>query len=158
MHDDSRQQLTDRFVDVVEYLNQQLHSGPKEEWGELDMTIPQIKALAVLQQGEPMRMGGIAAQLGSTLSATSTIVDRLVNKGLVARNLDPVDRRAVVCQLTSEGHEAVARIWRIGRVRILQVLERLDGEQLEIVVGVLELLSRAVRDTAQGAGEAPTTD
>lgn len=155
MQDNSRQQLADRFVVLVEYLNQQMHTGPKQEWDGMDLTIPQIKALSVLQQGSSMRMGQIAGQLGSTLSAASTIVDRLVNKGLVARNLDPGDRRAVVCELTAQGHEAVAGVWRIGRIRIDQVLERLDSEELETVVGALELLSRTVDDNLQSAGDSP---
>lgn len=147
MHEDSRQALADRFIELVEYLNQQMHTGPKQEWDGMDLTIPQIKALAVLQYGGSLRMGQIARQLGSTLSATSTIVDRLVNKGLVARNLDPGDRRAVVCELTDQGRESVAAVWRIGRMRIDQVLERLDTEQLETVVHTLELLSRTVDDS-----------
>ena len=153
MHSDSRQRFADRFVVLVEYLNQQMHTGPKQEWDGMDLTIPQIKALAVLQLGGPMRMGKIAQQLGSTLSATSTIVDRLVNKGLVARNLDPGDRRAVVCELTAQGHEAVVGVWRIGRVRIDQVLERLDAEQLETVVHALELLSTSVDDALKPSGD-----
>ena len=158
MHDDSRQRLTDRFVELVEHLNRQLHSGPKEEWGDFNLTIPQIKALSVLQHGGPMRMGEIARQQNSTLSATSTIVDRLVNKGLVARGTDPDDRRVVVCELTAQGHEAAAKLWRIGRVRILPLLAQMDDAQLGFVVAGLEVLAHTAAETLGTASVPPAAD
>lgn len=149
MNDESRHQLAERFVELVEYLNREMHSGPREEWGGIDLTIPQVKALAVLQRGESMRMGEIARELSSTLSATSTIVDRLVNKNLVARRSHPADRRVVECELTAQGHKAMVEFWRIGRLRITPLLERMDSEQLAIVVRGLELLSRKVKEVQE---------
>ena len=157
MQDGSKQQLTDRFVELVEQMNQQMHCRPLDEWEGLDLTIPQIKTLAVLQHQGPQRMGSISNCLGTTLSAATSIIDRLVDKDLVQRTPDPADRRVVICQLTRPGQEAVERFWRIGRMRIVELSESLDTEELETVVRGMELLCRAVQASTRidGAPESP---
>lgn len=139
-----KQQLTDRFVELVEHLNQHLHCRPMDEWEGLDLTIPQIKTLALLQDQGPMRMGNISNSLGSALSATTNIVDRLVDKSLVERVPDQDDRRVVNCQLTAQGRDAMEQFWRIGRMRILEVVDQLEAGQLQRVVEGFELLCGAV--------------
>ena len=67
---------------MVEQLNQRMHCQPPDDWADLELTIPQIRALMSLQPG-PQRMGNISSYLGSTLSSTTSIMDRLVDKGLV---------------------------------------------------------------------------
>ncbi|MDE0632399.1 MAG: MarR family transcriptional regulator [Caldilineaceae bacterium] len=140
MGEDRREELTDRFRELAEYLNRQLHTARLDEWEDLGMTIPQIKTLVLLGPLGPLRMGNIAACLGRALSATTTIVDRLVEKGLVDRISDPNDRRVVICKLTDAGEETLKRFWRIGRERLDPAANLLDEEQLEIVVKGLELI------------------
>ncbi len=140
-----KQRLTDRFVELVEQINQCMHCQTPNEWADLELTIPQIRALALLQQ-EAQRMGGISNYLGGTLSAATSIIDRLVDKGLVERAPDPEDRRVVICRLTPTGREAVEQFWRIGRLRILSLAEKLDTGELEKVVQAMELLYRATED------------
>ena len=41
--------LLDRFVDAIEYLNRQLHRANLQEWQIMDMSIPQVKALMLLE-------------------------------------------------------------------------------------------------------------
>ena len=140
MQDDRRQELTDRFAESAEYLNRQLHTGRLDEWEGLDMTIPQIRTLVLLERMGPLRMGNIAIYLDRALSATTTVMDRLVEKGLVDRVADPSDRRVVICQLSESGEQAITRFWRIGRERLQIVADLLDEEQLETVVQGFELI------------------
>lgn len=140
MVDDRRQELTDRFRELAECLNRRLHGDRLDEWEGLDMTIPQIRTLVLLERVGPRRMGNIAISLGRALSAATTIVDRLVEKGLVDRVSDPNDRRVVICKLTDAGEEAIKRFWRIGQERLEPAADLLDEEQLEVVVKGLELI------------------
>ena len=140
MQDSSRQEMSERFADLVQQLNQHLHGGARENWQASSVTVSQIKALSALEHAGSLRIGQVASHLRSTLSATSTIVDRLVNKGLVSRGPDPSDRRVVVCELTPEGQKTVSAFWRVDPSRIAELLERLDGPQLASVVGSLEVL------------------
>ena len=138
MQDKYKQELTDRFVSVVEHLNRLMHSGRLDEWQGLDMTIPQIKTLVLLENTGPVRMSAISSYLGSALSATTSIVDRLVQKKLVNRVSDSNDRRVVMCELTPLGRRATERFWRIGRERAQRMADCLTAEQLETVVRALE--------------------
>ena len=134
---------------MVEYLNRRMHSGRLDEWHGQDITIPQIKALVLLEQKEPLRMGVIADRLGITLSAMTSIVDRLVEKNLVERGSDPHDRRVVLCKLTDQGREEMRRFWRVGREKMLKTLGILEDAQLESVVQALELLQRTEKEALQ---------
>ena len=135
--------LIERFVEAIEHLNRQMRSGGLDEWQGRDMTIPQVKGLVLLEQSGPLRMGAIAAHLGTTLSTTTNIVDRLVEKELVKRGADPNDRRVVICELTQEGRTAIEEFWRMGRERVLLITELLGPEQLAIAVQGLELIRGA---------------
>lgn len=142
MQELTKQQLTDRFAELVEQLNQRMHCQPPDDWAALELTIPQIRALMSLRQG-PERMGNISGVLGSTLSSTTSIMDRLVDKGLVQRAPDPNDRRVVTIGLTALGDDAMEQFWRIGRMKIDALAEPLNAGELETVVTAMELLARA---------------
>lgn len=136
-----KEELIEQVIELTESLNGQLHSGPLEQWKGLDLTFPQVRTLALLLCLGPMRMSNIAGYLGSTLSATTGVVDRLVDKGLVKRLSDPTDRRVVKCDSTALGQETMERFWGIGRERILQIAVLLDTEQLEDVIRTFSMLS-----------------
>ena len=157
MQEDRRQELTDRFTESAEYLNRQLHTGRLDEWQGLDMTIPQIRTLVLLERMGPLRMGNIAIYLGRALSATTTVMDRLVEKGLVDRVADPSDRRVVICQLSESGEQAITRFWRIGRERLQIVVDLLDEEQLETVVQGFELIRWAEEEIQRTITSMQTT-
>jgi DNA-binding MarR family transcriptional regulator len=48
-------------------------------------------------------MGDLAGRVLMSASGLTRIVERLVKKGLVVRDEDPSDRRAVVAMLTDDG-------------------------------------------------------
>ncbi len=144
-----KQSLTDRFVELVEEMNQQMHCSPPDEWSDLELTISQIRTLALLQR-EPQRMGSISTYLGSTLSSATSIVDRLVERGLVERGQDPDDRRVVTCRLTQSGQEAIEQFWRIGRLSIIGLADQLDIGELETVVQAMEILNKASQRLGNG--------
>ncbi|MYD65229.1 MAG: MarR family transcriptional regulator [Chloroflexi bacterium] len=143
MAEDARQDLADRFVAAVEYLNRQLHGARLDQWQQFDMTIPQVKTLLLLADVETARMGGIARHLGTSLSATTAIVDRLVDRGLVGRGSDPTDRRVVTCELTREGTAAVEQFWRVDQTWLEPIVGGLDDAELQAGVRILESIRAA---------------
>jgi DNA-binding MarR family transcriptional regulator len=145
----SKEQLIERFVELVEGINQQMHSRPLGEWSELELTMPQMRILCLLRQG-PQRMGNVAACLGGSLSSATSMMDRLVDKGLVERVPAPEDRRVVLCRLTPGGTGEVERFWRFERQSIVAMVTPLTAEELQMVVQAIELLYQAGR---RGASE-----
>ncbi len=153
MQDGDREGLIDRFVTAAEYLNRRTLSERLEAWAQLGMTTPQVKTLVFLDERGPARMGMIASHLGTSLSATTSVVDRLVQKDMLERASDPGDRRVVICELTSTGRDAVDRFWRLGEDRLMPVAALLDGEDLRAAVRGLELLRGAAETVYQQAAE-----
>lgn len=133
----------DRFTKEVEHLNRMLYCGRLAETHYLDLTLSQINTLVQLYERGPMRMGEIASQLGSTLSASTSVVDRLVRNKLVKRVFDPNDRRVVICELTEFGRKPAERYLQEVKMDAPKVAERWQPEQLEAVVEALEWLVRS---------------
>ena len=140
VQNEDKQALSDRFSDVVQYLNRRLNGDRVDEWERSALTIPQIKTLLLLQEMGPSRMGVISLHLGRALSATTTVVDRLVARGLVDRGSDPADRRVVICRLSETGEQVTEQFWGIARERLDAVVDLIEVDDLEIAVRGLEIL------------------
>ncbi len=54
-----------------------------------------------------LRVGDLARRLGVTVGGTSKLVDRIEQTGLIARELDPGDRRASRVVLTQRGRRTL---------------------------------------------------
>ena len=146
---ENREQLTEQLVGLIERMSAQMRSRSPVEWSELELTMPQARTLFLLSQG-PQRMGRIASDLGCGMSSATSMIDRLVGKGLVRRAEDPSDRRVVACRLTAEGDEVVERFMRIGRMRMEAIAEAMTVEEIKVVVRAMEIMSEAVRRLGEG--------
>lgn len=71
---------------------------------DLELTLRQWRALVVLESTRSgLRVGEIAARLGSSGPSTSRLVRRLEERGLVDARRDESDRRATLVRLTAAG-------------------------------------------------------
>ncbi len=107
-----------------------LAATTEEEWLHLDLTVTQLTALFTLVRSGPTPVGRLAEKLGTRLSSTSVLVDRLVRAGLVGRSSDPDDRRRVLLVVTDRGTELLRRL-RQGSVELRRCLGALSPETLE---------------------------
>ena len=138
----SRKKLVKKLIKHMTRVQRHLRSGQTSAWSGLDLTMPQVKTLFLLAEG-PMRMRGIARRLGVEMPSATTMIDRLVAKGLVERRQDPGDRRAVVCSVTPAGRDAVEKFWALRAARIESLAAVLSKKELEKVVPALEILAEA---------------
>lgn len=132
------------LIALLEEMLLDLHFRPLEEWSDLELTMPQVRALMLLY-GEHQRVGELAAKLGASLPSVTGMIDRLAAKGLVRRVRDPGDRRVVTCMLTKTGEGEVERFWRLKQVRIDEIADYLTTEELAKVVDAMELMTAAIR-------------
>lgn len=86
--------------------------------------------------------------LGLSTGATTTLVDRLVDRGYIERRPNPEDRRSILLRLTPEG---VAATGEIGAVYRRAFEEAVPAELLLPLAHVLE-------DVAVRLGECPDAD
>ena len=107
----------ERFVELSQLLNSRLVRPGANEWPDVELTMSQLRTLLFLTEC-PRRMSEIAVALGSSLSSTTSMVERLESKDLVARQQDPDDRRVVMCHLTPLGRRDVEHFWRLRQSRL----------------------------------------
>lgn len=146
----SSEDLALRFVELVEQMNRDLRSQPPEAWSDIELTMPQVRALMLLGQG-PQRMSAIATSLGTSVPSASTMMERLVQKALVERFHDEKDRRVVTCRLTEAGAGEMQRFWRVGRLRLEEMARCLTHDELRTVVRAMEILACAVHRQQAGS-------
>ena len=76
---------------------------------ERALTSTQQLVLAAVADGGAQRLGALAEAVGVTGATASRTVESLVALGLVARNADAADRRALQIDATAEGRRLVRR-------------------------------------------------
>ena len=140
----SRTRLAEQLIEHIKRVQSHLRSGQPSAWSGLNVTMPQAKTLFLLADG-PRRMSGIAKRLNVEMPSATTMIDRLVAKGLVERKQDPEDRRVVICSITKAGMDAVERFWSIRAARMESYVATLSDEELETVVPAMKILSDATR-------------
>lgn len=93
------------------------------------MTSPERGRLLWVIGDKSVRAGLVAQQLKLSAGAVTELVEGLVHEGLVRRETDPDDRRAVVLALTAEGRRVCERYELAASSSLAQVLGRLTPPQ-----------------------------
>jgi DNA-binding MarR family transcriptional regulator len=73
---------------------------------DLDLTASEISALANLADGRARSIGELAMDTATKPTTLTSVLDRLVRRGYVVRQLDPADRRSFQVSLTAGGRQA----------------------------------------------------
>ena len=116
---------------------------------DLDLTYAQSQVLFRFAEHPGSHMGDVAKAFGVTLPAVTHIVDRLEEKGLVARGDHPADRRVYVLDLTRAGRALVEELETIRLRGMERVLARMSADDRRQVLTGLE----ALVDAAAGVPE-----
>ena len=98
---------TRQILEALSALTRQLaraSGGPDEG---PPMTATQRLAMFETAMSGPLRLSALADRMGITAPTASRAVDGLVDLGLMERQSDPVDRRAVQLDLTRPGRKRV---------------------------------------------------
>ena len=142
MEGNDRSELNNRFARAVERITAQTYYSILEEWTAKELTTLQVRILEVLLTNGPARMGELAGSLGHNLSAATTLMDRLVDKGLTHRVPDPNDRRVVLCELTPKGRATMEHLRGMTKETVTQIAAKADVGQMEAMIQGLELLQQ----------------
>jgi DNA-binding MarR family transcriptional regulator len=117
-----------------------VHAVYAEASREYGLTVQQGQLLCVLM-AQPYGMSELGAMLGLEKSSLTGLVDRAVRRGLVRREPDPKDGRAVRVGLTAEGSEVAGEFYT-DTCRRIEALS--DGLSAADRGGLAALLGRVV--------------
>lgn len=112
------QRATDGFDDLVGQI--------------LDLNPTDLRCLDWLTEG-PMSAGELTDATGLSSAATTTLLDRLENKGYVRRQRDTTDRRKVLVELTPEGAERLYKLYGPLADEGGRLLTRFNDTELEMM-------------------------
>jgi DNA-binding MarR family transcriptional regulator len=106
-----------------------------------ELTIAQLSALATVVRSGPLGVGQLAEIEGLPSPAATRLADKLEEAGLVARRMNPADRRGVQLMATAIGTQLLTRRAEVGNAWLaerLSALSKADRLALERAVAVLE--------------------
>jgi len=101
-----------------------------------------IPLLVLSRQGENVRQGVLADELGIEGPSLVRLIDLLQAEGLVERREDPTDRRAKTLHLTKAGEAKVEETNRVLRRVRASLLKDIGADELAITFETLQRIER----------------
>ncbi|AVX21561.1 DNA-binding transcriptional regulator, MarR family [Carboxydocella sporoproducens DSM 16521] len=109
---------------------------------EPDLTGPQFFLLNLLDQQGQATVSQLAEALHVKPSSVTVMLDRLENNGLIVRSRETRDRRVVLISLSEAGKDKLAEARRKRRLVLKGYLEKLDQEEREVLLTILEKMAK----------------
>jgi DNA-binding MarR family transcriptional regulator len=115
-------------------------------WAGRGMTLLQLTVLHFISALSPVTLTDLAQVLGTKPPATSALVDRLIDAGLVSRTPDRQDRRRVQLSITATAEPIIGDTDPDTARRLLTVLSRMSSQSRRQLI---EVLMDVVRRSAE---------
>ncbi|MEA2471056.1 MAG: hypothetical protein QOE38_2055, partial [Thermoleophilaceae bacterium] len=124
-----------------------LHAGGRDFYravGELDLSISQIRTLHLLTGPLPeTSIKELADEIGLSLPAISRSVEALVQRGLVTRTENTIDRRLKAVRATQEAHALVDHLIELRVAGIQDFVGTLaHGERKSLATALAPIVAR----------------
>lgn len=110
------------------------------------LSVPQFRLLRYVRRNPGTSLSPVADHLGTTVPATSQMVERLVRADLVMRAQNPDERRQVELRLTDAGAAILKELDDATRAWLCDRLSGMDARQLEAMAAALRDLRAAFSD------------
>jgi DNA-binding MarR family transcriptional regulator len=120
--------------------------GSSAAWRDTDLTLTQLRALAVIQFRQPITIGALSSALQMSLASGSALADRLVRAELLHRRHDDDDRRQVLLQLAPLGARLLRRIEERSRARLRRALAAMTSDERTALATALGGFIRVLRE------------
>lgn len=130
----------------------ELMASSRPRWSAADLTFTQLRGLSVLARKQPRRMGDLADDLGMTPASASALVERMTQRGFVARRSDPDDRRTVLVELSRRGQHILDVMERGSSDHFGRLIEKMTPAERDALATTLRAFLRISAETAEGKG------
>jgi DNA-binding MarR family transcriptional regulator len=144
------------LTEAVTRLRRALRASIRTDYPWATLPMAQVELLQVLGEHSPARISVLAARQRLAASTVSGLIGQMITVGLVAREVDPTDRRASVVTLTDAGRNQLTAWTRAHERRLDIALFALDDSDRDAVRAALPALFRLAEnlDTTDGQGPA----
>jgi len=117
------------------------------------MTLSQRRILGRLRGG-PKSAGEIASGLGISSPSLTRMLTKLEERGLVARALDPGDRRRILVELTTEGQHLIDDHRIFSGTSLARAAKKLSADDQRSLIESVATLVRLARELDEGDADA----
>jgi len=128
---------------IMKRINKHLGQDMEDRY---DLTGPQMFTLWQLKESGPMSMGEFSEMLAVTHGVATRMVDRLIDKGMVERSRDEVDRRVVRVSVTERGDAAAMEAISSALEIIRNVFKGVPQSDRDEYLSLLERIEVAQED------------
>lgn len=118
-------ELDDTLGFILGRVSRKVHYRLDEIFKSHHMTIEQWVGLRIIHEEGPLCQKELADRMEKNQNTVKALVDRLEDKGLIRRTVDPRDKRNLTLTLTDRG------------LTLLQSLYPLETEVNQIIEGIL---------------------
>lgn len=122
------------------------------------LPLQQARLLSWIEERGAARISNLARADNCTQPGMTVQVQRLEADGLVQRNPDPNDARAVLISLTEPGRKLLYEVRRARAQAVAPVIAQLDDSAREQLQGALSSLSHLLKIAADQPIAAPTSE
>jgi DNA-binding MarR family transcriptional regulator len=117
----------------------------REEMAAMGLTTPKMRALAVLSVVEGPLIRELAVYTVTGQSTLSRALDALERDGLVRREADPSDSRAVRMRITDAGRAAFDQMWPHMAAAQARMFRGIPEDERRAFVGTLQKMLTNIR-------------
>ena len=142
---DHRQAIAENLHELRRAIWREAMLGAVRRFNDFDFSLMHLAALLLLEEAGAPTIKQISAELGRSLSATSRLLDQLVQRGLVQRREDERDRRARRVTLTDDGRAFLSALERQRADAQVTVMRYLSAAERARVLDAMALLAEASR-------------
>lgn len=143
----SPEAMVAEIMDNIRRVFQVVNEQSKKVEKVTGLTGPQVWAIKVISDAEPVRVSDLAKKMYLHPATTVGILDRLEKRGLIARTRSSGDRRVVEITLTDEGQSLVKSSPEVASNKITHGLESLNIPELTIIYHGLDRLTQILDAT-----------
>lgn len=105
-----------------------------------DLSVPKFRVLIFLNRHEGASLSDIAEHMGLTLPSMSKMIDGLVARNMVIRQMDLGDRRRVTLAPTALGRTAMQSAYEATAARLAERLAALPASERRTILKAMQIL------------------
>lgn len=121
--------------------------------GKKDLTVPQFRVLGFVDRHQGASVKDVAEHLGIPMSGASRLIEKLVDRKLMARTTDANDRRRVVLTLRPAGKRLRARARERTQQGLTTTFQRLTPSERDAIARALPVLRDLFSNETPTSGE-----
>ena len=137
-------ELAERLLGAVHGIRRVLRRRVRADVPGFPLPGAQVEVLRVVADRPGIGVAAAARELHLAPNSVSTLVNQLVDAGLLRREADPADRRAARLEITAAAADRMAA-WRRARTGLVaDALAELSEEDTEAIAQALPALEKLV--------------